>query len=227
MKKLVFFMICCVGFFALISQHEKLFGRLQWLEAPRVHVVQEGESLSKLAKENYGRYDYWRELALINRAPRPSHLEPGEQILLPAASVLRDLRNARTLSRVNEIVKAQTAAAGNNAATAAPVTSASPASEVNVPAPPAGPETAPAVAPAGFAEEIPSQTEGNGGSFWFWVILGLIALGGVVGFVFYRRRQEQQEKFELEKETANGDHRNFPNDRRSLIQRKQQEGAAV
>ena len=66
MKKILFFMICCVGFFVLFSHYEELLGSLQWLEKPRVHVVQKGESLSRLAQKNYGSVNYWRELALVS-----------------------------------------------------------------------------------------------------------------------------------------------------------------
>ncbi len=231
MKKLLFFMICCTGFFVLFSQHEELLGRLHWLDAPRVHVVQKGESLSRLAKENYGEVNYWRELALINRAPKPNHIQPGEQVLLPAANVLQELRRARTLSRVNEIVKAQTAQVGNANTTPA-VTSTQPVSDLDannpVPAPEPATVTAPPATtePTGVTAVQPPQEETTSDG-WFWVILGLIALGGVIGFVFYRKRQEEKEKLESEEASVkNGERRNFPSDRRPLMPRKQ-EGAAA
>jgi hypothetical protein len=231
MKKVLFFMICCVGFFALFAHYEELLGRLHWLDAPRVHVVQKGESLSKLAKENYGNVQYWRELALINRAPKPNHLEVGEQVLLPAASVLQDLRRARTLSRVNDLVTDQTAQLGNTSTTQPSVTTTQPSNDFNRNNPPSTPEATPvAIEPqairetggSGVTATDPLQEE-NGGSTWFWLILGVIALGGVIGFVFYRRRQEEKEKLEMEKEASSGERRNFQNDRRSLVQRKQED----
>jgi len=232
MKKLAFFTICIVGFFVLVSHYEELLGRLQWLEAPRLHVIQKGESLSKLAKENYGNVNYWRELALINRAPKPNHLEPGEQVLLPAANVLNDLRRARTLSRVNDIVNTQTAQIGN-ANTATPsVTTTPPARDLDTNPPAPAAETSP-VTSQPFVTEEPVGTaqplEENGSGVWFWLILGLIALGGVIGFVFYRKRQEEKDKIELEEaaKNSNGGRRNFPNDRRSYAPPRKQENAAV
>ena len=226
MKKLLFFMICCLGFFVLFAHHEELLGRLHWLDAPRVHVVQKGESLSKLAKENYGEVNYWRELALINRAPKPNHIQPGEQVLLPAANVLQDLRRARTLSRVNEIVEAQTAHAGST--TAAPaVTAAPPAHDSNLnPPAPASEPVATTSEPTVATDTAPRPEEETASDAWFWVILGLIALGGVIGFVFYRKRQEEKEKREADEAALNGERRNFQHDRRSIMSRKQ-EGAAA
>ncbi|MGH7495490.1 MAG: LysM peptidoglycan-binding domain-containing protein [bacterium] len=227
MKKFLFFMICCVGAFVLFSHQDELSGRLQWLEKPRVHVVQKGESLSKLAKENYGSVNYWRELALVNRAPKPNHIEPGEQVLLPSADVLRNLRRARTLSRVNDIVNTQTAGLRNSSTTQPSVTTVPPSDESNKINPASTPE---ATEPQAGSETggggvtatdpVPEQTGSNA---WFWLILGLIALGGVIGFVFYRRRQEEKEKLEMEKEAAVGERRNFQSDRRSIMQRKQED----
>jgi hypothetical protein len=176
MKKVLFFMICCAGFFVLFAHYEELLGRLHWLDTPRVHVVQKGESLSKLAKENYGDVHYWRELALINRAPKPNHIEVGEQVLLPAANVLRDLRRARTLSRVNDLVTNQTAQLGNSSTSQPSVTSTQPTNDLNRNNPPSAPEATPV---AGEPQAI-SETGGSGvtatdplpeetgSSTWFW-----------------------------------------------------------
>jgi len=228
MKKALFFVLCGVGGLILLAQHGELLGRLQWLEAPRVHVVQKGESLSKLAQENYGDVNYWRELALINRAPRPNHIEPGEQVLLPAANVLQELRRARTLTHVNSIADQQSTQA------AGPTTSATPAVTTSQPAPEA-PTNAPATvvqpAPAVTAESgsggepadgATQPEENNSSNSWFWLILGLIALGGVIGFIFYRKRQEENEKLEADKAEVAGERRNFQHDRRSIISRKEE-----
>ena len=231
MKKILFFMICCVGFFLLFSHQGELFGRLSGQDEPRLHVVQKGESLSRLAKRNYGEVEYWRELALVNRAPRPNHLEVGEKVLLPAADIMQKIRRARTLSRVNDIVNTQSARLGNPPTSQPSFTTIQPPDALNENNPTPAPEATPTTtAPqdagesggSGVTATDPLQVE-NGSNAWFWLILGLIALGGVIGFVFYRRRQEEKEKLEMEKEAAPGERRNFQNDRRSSVQRKQED----
>ncbi|MCE7943703.1 MAG: LysM peptidoglycan-binding domain-containing protein [Chlorobi bacterium CHB1] len=111
MKKVLLTAFCGVVLLLVMAHDNLLMSRLRWLESPQVHHVQKGESLSKLAKEHYGDTDYWRELALVNRAPNPNHIEPDEKILLPAANVMEDLRKARTISSVNSLVDQQQMAA--------------------------------------------------------------------------------------------------------------------
>ncbi len=238
MKKLLFSVFIVALALVVLAQQDVLWSRLNWLDAPRVHVVQKGESLSKLAKDSYGATDYWRELALINRAPKPDHIQPGEEVLLPAANVLQELRRARTISRVNDLINEQQAlatrvapATEQTATQPAPATNATPAQALpeqssNV-TPPSANDPAPFAAtvpadPPRFDVEntTPIAPESNdSGSSWFWVIFGLLALGGVIGFVVYRRRQEEEEMAHVqeEKTKTNGaqDSRNFQMDRRS------------
>ncbi len=206
MKKLVF----AVGVIALVlialAQQDVLWSRLQFLDAPQVYVIQKGESLSKLAQEHYGDTDYWRELALVNRAPKPNHVQPGEEVLLPAANVIQELRRARTISRVNDLINAQHALATRvatvNETPAAPTAlETAPASTNEAPITVAmgGNANTPVVMPAAqltpqepvaYDEEPVAQ---DSSSSWFWLIFGFLALGGVAGFVVYRRRQEAEE----------------------------------
>lgn len=228
----------------LVMVHDStLLSRLRWLDAPQLHKVQKGESLSKLAKAHYGEADYWRELALVNRAPNPNHIEPDEEILLPAASVITNLRKARTITNVNTLVEQQHLLAKNagrgGSTSPTPAVTATP---TRGPAPDANQAPAPEPAPVA-AQEQPQpepvtaqpQPESTGGLSWFWLMLGLVLLGGVMAFVLYRRRleeraaNEQAEQQDIyrrrptpDPETADtGEKRqNFTNDRRSIILRK-------
>ncbi len=234
MKKLLFAVGVVALALVLLAQQDMLWSRLQFLDAPRVYVIQKGESLSKLAQEHYGDTDYWRELALVNRAPAPNHIQPGEEILLPAANVIQELRRARTISRVNDLVNAQHALATRVAPVKTPAeTQVEPAigatSEQSAAEPAmiamGGSPGAVTVAPANTPIETAQNNTNTyndepgveeSGSSWFWVIFGLLALGGVAGFVVYRRRQEEEETApaQNDKLKTNGDTRNFQMDRR-------------
>lgn len=246
MKKVLLTAFCGVVLLLVMAHDNLLMSRLRWLESPQVHHVQKGESLSKLAKEHYGDTDYWRELALVNRAPNPNHIEPDEKILLPAANVMEDLRKARTISSVNSLVDQQ-----QMAAKASPDNGAYSRSEPSVVStgnpnttPVAGVDSPPASSPAAPVQEttqpqpVASQPrpESSGGLSWFWLILGLVLIGGVIAFVFYRRRQEElaqaqdedsnfyrRRDAEQSKSKEDDKRQNFPHDRRSIILRKNAE----
>ncbi len=49
---------------------------------PQIYEVKEGDWLSKLAQKHYNDVDLWEELALINMAPNPDYILPGEKILM-------------------------------------------------------------------------------------------------------------------------------------------------
>lgn len=230
MKKSLFAVSLVALVLVLLAQQDLLWSRLQFLDAPRVYVIQKGESLSQLAREHYGDTDYWRELALVNRAPKPDHIQPGEEILLPAANVIQELRRARTISRVNDLINAQHALAtrvvpenpateNQTALEAAPSQTASEPTMVAM----GGDADTPAVVPATAQYEVQEAATYNdepvaeeSGSSWFWLIFGVLALGGVVGFVVYRRKQEEQEVAlaQGDRLKANGASPNFQLDRR-------------
>ena len=75
------------------------------LGTPTTHVIQQGEYLSQIAKQYYGSADYWRELALINRAPDSDLVFPGEEIIIPSLDVIKEIRRTSWLSKVNSYVK--------------------------------------------------------------------------------------------------------------------------
>ena len=205
MRKLFLTLFFTCGIFLLLSQSEVLWSKLRFLDEPRFHKVEKGESLSKLAKEYYGDPKRWRELALINRAPKPNHLEVGEEILLPAATVIDELRRSRTITRVNALIGEQetTATSGTPetsnrpSQTNTPTNIAEPASQVETPATP--PESNNLV-PETTSETIalPEHTVPDESGFpWFWLAIGVIMIAGVVGFVWYRRQQAEKAENEV------------------------------
>lgn len=195
MKKFFLTLFLAGGFFLMLSHGEVLWSKRKFLDEPRVHKVQKGESLSKLAKQYYGSPKRWRELALVNRAPKPGHLQVGEEILVPSASVINELRRSRTITRVNTLIGEQQKAA---MAKAAEVTSqAVPSQAVQPQAPTARVETPTTkaedhgIVPETVPETI--TTPAGGSAFpWFWLALGVMIIAGAAGFLWYRRRQAEK-----------------------------------
>ncbi len=190
MKKLFLTMLFTIGIFLLLSQHEMLWSKRRFLDEPRVHRVQKGESLSQLAKQNYGSTKRWRELALVNRAPKPNHLEVGEEILLPSATVINELRRTRTLTRVNTLIGEQQAAQVTQ-------TSERPQQQPAATSPEVAPATSSAnnqLVPETTPETIVPQHDAPAESSfpWFWLAIGLMLIGGVAGFIWYRRQQAEK-----------------------------------
>jgi hypothetical protein len=212
MKKFFLTLFFAGGIFVLLSQGELLWSRFKFLDEPRVHKIQKGESLSKLAKQYYGDPQHWRELALVNRAPKPGHLEVGEEILLPAATVIDELRRSRTATRVNALVGDQekfavrTVSEDTRAITSseAPSNAVEPAAPIETP----GEETngtPPVITTTETItpQEIPIE---DSGFPWFWLAISIIIIAGVAGFIWYRRQQAEEEPVEIEKVDPN---RNF------------------
>jgi hypothetical protein len=206
MKKFFLTLLFTCGFFLLISQNEMLWSKRRFLDEPRVHRVQKGESLSKLAKQHYGSPKRWRELALVNRAPKPNHLEVGEEILLPSATVINALRRSRTITRVNTLVGGQEGAstAKTPAITQQPAPAEAPAvdPEKNELVPETSPET---IVP-------PQDAPAEASAFpWFWLAIGVMLIAGAAGFIWYRR--QQAEKAEAENATKMVEPRRHLDDR--------------
>lgn len=77
------------------------------LGEPTTHVIQKGESFSKLAKQYYGSTKYWRELALINRSPNSNLVFPGEEIVIPSLNAIKEIRKTRWMTKVNSFMKGE------------------------------------------------------------------------------------------------------------------------
>ena len=107
MKKLIIFLSIIILVVIGFNNDIYLFAKKLFLDEPTTHKIEEGEYLSKIAKEYYGNADYWRELALINRAPNSDLVFPGEEIVLPSSETIQKIRNTRWLSKVNNYVQNQ------------------------------------------------------------------------------------------------------------------------
>ncbi len=205
MKKLFLCLFLTAAVFAMWSHGEMLFGKLLLLEEPRIHKVEKGEYLSKLAQQYYGDPQRWRELALINRAPNPNHVEVGEEILVPAANVVAELARAQTLSRVNELTHGQEQIAMRQSS---PQTSevATPAATSPEPALETQPQTPTASAPTIEPLQEPYAPVEHESSFpWFWLIVGVIVVAlAAAGFILYRNRQA--EGYKAREDAADEDH---------------------
>ncbi len=77
------------------------------IEQPATHAIQEGEWLSKLAQKYYGDVTFWKELALVNRAPNGNIVFPGEEIVIPSFAAIEEIRKSRSLSAVNSVMQNQ------------------------------------------------------------------------------------------------------------------------
>jgi hypothetical protein len=107
MKKLMLSVFFMVGIFVLASQGELLWSSRLLLDESRVHKVQKGESLSLLAKRYYGDPQRWRELALLNRAPNPNLVLPGEEVLVPAVGSINEMSRVKTITKFNSLANEQ------------------------------------------------------------------------------------------------------------------------
>ncbi|KAA3615313.1 MAG: LysM domain-containing protein [Calditrichaeota bacterium] len=105
----IFFKGLTLGFLITLawSTGDVLLSSRMYLGESRIHTIQNGEQLSHLAQQYYGDAAYWRELALINRAPNADNIFPGEQILLPTVNVIDKLARSTRLSEVNKLVGEQ------------------------------------------------------------------------------------------------------------------------
>lgn len=107
MKRFLF-SIVLMGLMVLFMEPAgNLLSNFLRLDQPRTHQIAEGDWLSKVAQKYYGDTSYWRELALINRAPDGDLIFPGEEIIVPSFEAIREVRTSRRLSAVNDIVEMQ------------------------------------------------------------------------------------------------------------------------
>ncbi|MDZ7262709.1 MAG: LysM peptidoglycan-binding domain-containing protein [candidate division KSB1 bacterium] len=107
MKKFLFTLILIALIIGGYTQDQFSWAKKLLLGEPTTHTVQKGEYLSKISQQYYGDATYWKELALVNRAPNSNLVFPGEQIVIPDQEAIKKLRAARSLSSVNKIVDHQ------------------------------------------------------------------------------------------------------------------------
>lgn len=198
MKKLFLSIFFAAGIFVILSQGEIVWSNRLYLDEPQVHKIEKGEYLSKLAQRYYGDPQRWRELALINRAPNPDHVEVGEEILVPAANKAAEINRAKTLTQVNTIVRDQEGLAVREPS--APITDASPTMPTSSPELNKGNGAIEPEPITPVMEDTPAPIVEENGFPWRWVGIG-VALLAIAGFILYRRRQsgEQEVSVNVEK----------------------------
>ncbi len=109
MKRFIFTILLMGLAVAFMEPAGNLFSTLLRLDEPRSYDIERGDWLSKIAQKHYGDASYWRELALVNRAPDADLIFPEEDIIVPSFDVVREIRQARSLSDVNSLVETQQA----------------------------------------------------------------------------------------------------------------------
>ncbi len=105
MKKKITILLIAVILVVGYTHDQFLWCKKLFFNEPQTHTIQKGEYLSALAKKYYGDPGYWKELALINRAPDSDLIFPGEEIIVPRLSVIREIRRTRWMSKVNSFIK--------------------------------------------------------------------------------------------------------------------------
>jgi len=179
---------------------------------PTTHVIQDGEYLSQIARKYYGRADYWRELALINRAPDSDLVFPGEEIIIPSLDVIKEIRRTRWLSKVNAYVKnEEDIIAGLNQGKEPVLAETEPktlpekilaAEQGEIQSEPELVDTLAETAPLSFkSEKAEVQSASSQG-----LILGLVAIlfvASFVAFVLIRRKKRSQQITIVDNEELN------------------------
>ena len=72
---------------------------------PRAHTFVEGDTLWALASKYYGNGNYWEALAIYNGIDNPRKISNGTVVVLPAKSVLKDIREGNYLKDLYTISK--------------------------------------------------------------------------------------------------------------------------
>lgn len=107
MKKVLSTLFVTIAAVLFLEPSQIVLSKFLLLETPTEHKVRRGDWLSKIANEYYNDPTYWRELALVNRAPKGDNIYPGERVIVPSFEVIKEIRNAQSLSRVNELIAQQ------------------------------------------------------------------------------------------------------------------------
>ena len=193
MKKFIIILLIIIVAVAGFKTDVFLYAKRLFQAEPTTHLIQEGEYLSMIAQKYYGNADYWRELALINRAPDSDAVFPGEEIVIPSLDVIKQIRRTRWLSRVNGLVQnqqdiiagrlqqEQEQYATTEQETQPAATSVTPELDLNE---------------HPIVEIDNTDSEPVVKSSMLYLILGALAvvlLIAVIGYIFYRRRQSHEE----------------------------------
>jgi len=104
MRKLLLIPVFTALFIGLSTSDNLLWAKRILLGNHTVHVVKQGETLSDISLQYYGTTKYWRALALLNRAPDSDLIFPDERIIIPEKEAIANVRNARSITTVNQIM---------------------------------------------------------------------------------------------------------------------------
>ena len=172
---------------------------------PTTHTIQKGEYLSKIALKYYGRADYWRELALINRAPNSDLVFVDEEIVIPRIEVIEKIRKTRWLSKVNRFMRGEEDFLAHSSKQAEPnlaalnpepTPEAEPVTTVAEPVPTPEAEQAATVTvsepPPAVAEvTTPANITGKSSSFYLLLAgIGLLFVGSLIALILHRRKRQ-------------------------------------
>ena len=212
MKKILIFFVLVTVVFGLYSEKNLVWCKKILFNEPTKHVIQKGDFFSKLSKQYYGSADFWRELALINRAPNKNLVFPGEEVIIPSLDAVKKLRKTRMLSVVNDIVKNQNdwiAKNGNITTNYAFETEKPELKRQELPSQEADVEPAKEASTIGIPEQqpgtfestpIPMLEEKAEKSSALPILLTILAIGLVVGamsfYLYRRKKQYDMEAFE-------------------------------
>lgn len=200
MKKI--FIVVFIAVLLIVGYAYDQFGWCKKLlfGGPTTHVIQTGEYLSEIAKKYYGRADYWRELALVNRSPNSDIIFPGEEIVIPSLDVIKEIRRTRWLSKVNAYMK------GEEDIIAQLNMGEDPTLAESTPETPPEPESEPMITTpesesmisSTESEQTPAET-GDGdiqSASSLGLVLGIIAIlfvTSLVAFILIRKRKRSQQ----------------------------------
>lgn len=220
MKKFMITLVMVSVVLGLFSEENILWCKKLIFNEPTYHIVQKGEFFSRLSKQYYGTANYWRELALINRAPNKDLVFPGEKVIIPSLDAVKKLSKSRSLTAVNEIVKTEhdwiakngnvttTPLASSSGETATVKTKPTAVPEPNLTAdkaPTAEPVVVPAEhsvdAAAGNLQNKPDDYKKSSAFPLIITIVAILLIVGAMSLFLYRRKK----KYELEKFEAVGE----------------------
>jgi hypothetical protein len=201
MKKALLVIILTAGFLSLFAWEEMVWCKRLLMDEASIHTIQKDETLSRISQHYYGDARYWRQLALINRAPDSDLVFPGEHILIPDQETMQKLSRSRSLTSVNAIVANVKAILDFNE----PVEPALPAPS---PEPQMKQETSAQPVPRSKispAEQTAGPVPSENGIPWFvWAmgVIALVALGWLGLRVRQRRQKSTEDDIDSERETT-------------------------
>lgn len=188
MMKKLFALFIGLGIILGIFSKEVSLMAEAYLGNSTTHTVKKGESLSLIAKQYYGDPYLWKELSLVNMAPNPDLILPGEQITIPSAETIHKLNEAKTISTVKDLVVVEETALNKS-----PEPEKDSQLTMNSQEQPNSPDsetTEDEVIPLTIVEEDISAAESEAAGFpWIWLIAAVFLIGGLIGLAMYRRRQ--------------------------------------